>query len=206
MSEAIYSKDKVFDLWCSEVDWVGKEFRSRSKGEGEWGPSDKQALIGKITQQNNCQFADFFWKYKTNMSFFQVYVLFPDSLICRRRARQCHICPWETFISLRLSYTTMSYTMFCLHKYAPSQVTQLFKAEFFFLCQVITLSSCHQIVTYVFIYLSTNVSQTYSAAHTLILRGKKFIFWDSSRRVWEGQNYQIWLREGVKKNRLFSQV
>ena len=58
----------------------------------------------------------------------------------------------------------------------PSQVTQLFKAEFFFLCQVITLSSCHQIVTYVFIYLSTNVSQTYSAAHTLLPRGKKFIF------------------------------
>ena len=61
----------------------------------------------------------------------------------------------------------------------PSQVTQLFKAEFFFLCQVITLSSCHQIVTYVFIYLSTNVSQTYSTAHALLPRGKIFIFRDS---------------------------
>ena len=63
--------------------------------------------------------------------------------------------------------------------YTPSQVTQLFKAEFFFLCQVITLSSCHQIVTYVFIYLSTNVSQTYSTAHALLPRGKIFIFRDS---------------------------
>ena len=63
--------------------------------------------------------------------------------------------------------------------YTPSQVTQLFKAEFFFLCQVITLSSCHQIVTYVFIYLSTNVSQTYSTTHALLPRGKIFIFRDS---------------------------
>ena len=63
--------------------------------------------------------------------------------------------------------------------YTPSQVTQLFKAEFFFLCQVITLSSCHQIVTYVFIYLSTNVSQTYFTAHTLLPRGKIFILRDS---------------------------
>ena len=63
--------------------------------------------------------------------------------------------------------------------YTPSQVTQLFKAEFFFLCQVITLSSCHQIVTYVFIYLSTNVSQTYSTAHALLPRGKIFILRDS---------------------------
>ena len=63
--------------------------------------------------------------------------------------------------------------------YTPSQVTQLFKAEFFFLCQVITLSSCHQIVSYVFIYLSTNVSQTYFTAHTLLPRGKIFILRDS---------------------------
>ena len=65
MSEAIYSKDKVFDLWCSEVDWVGKEFRSRGKGEGEWDLSDKQALIEKnknFTQRNNCLSADFVLK------------------------------------------------------------------------------------------------------------------------------------------------
>ena len=121
MSEAIYSKDKVFDLWCSEVDWVGKEFRSRGKGEGEWDLSDKQALIEKnknFTQRNNCLSADFVLKIENKYVFFQVYFLFPDSRICHRGARQCHICPWETFISLRLSYTTTSYTMFCLHKYA----------------------------------------------------------------------------------------
>ena len=106
MSEAIYSKDKVFDLWCSEVDWVGKEFRSRSKGEGEWGLSDKQALIEKDKQQNNSLWADF-------LKIENQYVSFKYSHICHRGACQCHICPWETFISLRLSYTTTCNTVLC---------------------------------------------------------------------------------------------
>ena len=94
MSEAIYSKDKVFDLWCSEVDWVGKEFRSRSKGEGEWGLSDKQAPIEKKTLPNKIIAYEpiFFWKFKTNMYFFSSICFVPRfSYLSSRSSSMSHL-------------------------------------------------------------------------------------------------------------------
>ena len=121
----------------------------------------------------------FFFKFITNMYFFFKYMFCSQILIFvieeLVNVTFVHEKPSSVYVfRIRLrSILCFAFT------FTPSQVTQLFKAEFFFLCQVITLSSCHQIVTYVFIYLSTNVSQTYSTAHALLPRGKIFILRDS---------------------------
>ena len=52
-----------------------------------------------FTQRNNCLSADFVLKIENKYIYLYIYItsilyfLFPDSRICHRGARQCHICP-----------------------------------------------------------------------------------------------------------------